>query len=281
MRHGVMATFLVAVAILGLGSLVACSEEATLDDPEAALEDLGEVEDAEAAEDASANAGQTPTTTSSTKPRKKKAGRLVAVADVFDGDTIALADGRRVRLVQIDAPEVAGGECFADEATGALASLLPRGIRVRLEADPRLDREDRYGRLLRYVFKRRTNVNVALVRQGAASVWFYQGDRGRYADTLLAAARRARAERRGLWHACPGTRLDPYAAVETNSAQAAPSSAAGAAAGAGACDASYRGACIPSPPPDLDCAQVDGPFAVVGSDPHRFDGDRDGVGCER
>ena len=41
------------------------------------------------------------------------------------------------------------------------------------------------------------------------------------------------------------------------------------------------GLLLPPPPPDLDCADVSGSsFAVVGSDPHRFDGDGDGVGCE-
>lgn len=266
MRHGVRTASAAAAAILALAG---CSEEAPLDEAGSALDDVGEVEDAEAADD-------TTTAPRAASPKKKTA-RLVAVAEVIDGDTLALVDGRRVRLIQIDAPEVNGSECFAGEATETLESLLPRGSRIRLEADPRLDREDQYGRLLRYVFTRRTNVNVALVRRGAASVWFYEGDRGRYADILLAAARRARSERRGLWRACPGTRLDPYAAVDTSDVQAAPAYAAG---GGGTCDASYRGACIPSPPPDLDCAQVEGPFAVVGPDPHRFDGDRDGIGCE-
>jgi micrococcal nuclease len=268
MRHGVGAASAATVAILVLaGSLAACSD-APLDEAGPALDDVGEVEDAEAAGDT--------TTAPGTSRAKKRTARLVAVAEVIDGDTIALADGRRVRLVQIDAPEVRGGECFSVEATRALERLVPRGSRVRLEADPRLDREDRYGRLLRYVFEQRTNVNVALVRRGAASVWLYEGDRGRYASTLLAAARQARSDRRGLWGSCPGTRLDPYAAVETSRAQAAPTYAVGG----GACDPSYRGACIPSPPPDLDCTQVDGPVAVVGSDPHRFDGNGDGVGCE-
>src|SRR4029453_19065214 len=47
------------------------------------------------------------------------------------------------------------------------------------------------------------------------------------------------------------------------------------------CDPSYPGVCIPPPPPDLDCADVPyAAFAVRGTDPHRFDGDGDGVGCE-
>jgi hypothetical protein len=51
--------------------------------------------------------------------------------------------------------------------------------------------------------------------------------------------------------------------------------------GDGNCDPSYPTVCILSPPPDLDCAQVNATnFKVVGSDPHGFDGDNDGVGCE-
>lgn len=48
------------------------------------------------------------------------------------------------------------------------------------------------------------------------------------------------------------------------------------------CDPSYPTVCIPSPPPDLDCADVKARrFRVVGVDPHHFDGDGDGLGCER
>jgi hypothetical protein len=39
--------------------------------------------------------------------------------------------------------------------------------------------------------------------------------------------------------------------------------------------------CIKSPPPDLDCMDINFlSFKVVGSDPHGFDGDNDGIGCE-
>ena len=47
------------------------------------------------------------------------------------------------------------------------------------------------------------------------------------------------------------------------------------------CDDSYPDVCIPSPPPDLDCGEIsEEGFKVKGSDPHRFDGDEDGIGCE-
>jgi hypothetical protein len=47
------------------------------------------------------------------------------------------------------------------------------------------------------------------------------------------------------------------------------------------CDSSYPDFCIPSPPPDLNCPDISQKrFTVSGSDPHGFDRDNDGVGCE-
>jgi hypothetical protein len=47
------------------------------------------------------------------------------------------------------------------------------------------------------------------------------------------------------------------------------------------CDPAYPTVCIPSPPPDLDCSEISHRnFVVRSPDPHRFDGDNDGVGCE-
>jgi len=54
----------------------------------------------------------------------------------------------------------------------------------------------------------------------------------------------------------------------------------------GFCAASYPTVCIPPPPPDLNCPDV--PYHnftvlwnVPDPDPHHFDGDHDGVGCEK
>jgi micrococcal nuclease len=134
---------------------------------------------------------------------------------VIDGDTVVLANGEHVRLVQIDTPELRGDECYGVQARAVLRRLIPPGTTVRVEADPRLDQVDRYGRLLRYLFRGPTNLNLELVREGAATVWLYDHDRGRYAAELLAAARAARAAHRGLWRACPRTPFDPYHAADT------------------------------------------------------------------
>jgi endonuclease YncB( thermonuclease family) len=134
------------------------------------------------------------------------AGRAT-VAAVGDGDTLRLTNGRKVRLLQIDAPEL-HGDCYGKAALAALRRLTPPGSTVILVRDPELDATDRYGRLLRYVFAGGTNVSLALVRQGAASPYFYRGERGRYAADLLAAVAGARAARRGYWGACPRAELN-------------------------------------------------------------------------
>lgn len=187
------------------------------------------------------------------------------VASVTDGDTLRLTNGQRVRLVQIDAPEKS--ECFATEARDALLRLAPVGSSIALESDSALDQVDRYGRLLRYVRRGSVNVNVELVRRGAAVPYFYDGDRGRYASRLLAAERAAKSARRGLWGACRRETV-PVPLVPPR----------------GGCDPNYTGACVPPYPPDIDCQYLRdrnlAPVRVIGSDPHRLDGDGDGLGCE-
>jgi hypothetical protein len=47
------------------------------------------------------------------------------------------------------------------------------------------------------------------------------------------------------------------------------------------CDSSYPDTCIPSPPPNLNCGDIsDKRFEVLPPDPHGFDRDGDGIGCE-
>ena len=129
------------------------------------------------------------------------------MAFVSDGDSLRTTSGRRIRLVQIDAPEL-HGDCYGKAALTALRGLVPAGTRVVLVRDPALDGTDRYGRQLRYVFVSGKNVNLALVREGAASPYFFHNERGRYAALLLAAVEGARTAQRGYWGACPTARLN-------------------------------------------------------------------------
>ena len=128
-----------------------------------------------------------------------------ASPSVVDGDTIRLTDGRRVRLVQIDAPELGDSECYARRGDRALARLAPPGTRVRLEADPALDDHDRFGRLLRYVFVGGDEREPPARRGG-------RGERHGSSTATAGATRTtsspprtaARAAGAGLWRACPG-----------------------------------------------------------------------------
>jgi endonuclease YncB( thermonuclease family) len=115
---------------------------------------------------------------------------------VIDGDTVVLANGEHVRLVQIDSPELRGSECYGAQARPPCGGCSAGNDRAR-RGRPRLDQVDRYGRLLRYIFLGPTNVNLQLVRVGAATVWFYDHDRGSTPVRSSGRSRR-RAAHRGL-----------------------------------------------------------------------------------
>lgn len=185
------------------------------------------------------------------------------VTRVVDGDTIhvRLESGRveKVRLIGIDTPEL--GTCMAGRATRIARGLVERR-RVVLKGDSTQATRDRYGRLLAYAWVAGTrDLGYQMLERGLARVYVYDRPFAR-----LAAYRKAElAGRRvtpSIWTSCGGE-PDPGGGSSSR------------------CDPSYPGVCIPPPPPDLDCADLPfRGFAVVGADPHRFDGDRDGIGCE-
>ena len=140
-------------------------------------------------------------------PTDAAAGEQATVEWVNDGDTLTLEGGRRVRLVQIDAPELST-DCYGRTALQELIDLTPKGTRVVLVRDPALDDRDQHGRLLRYVFVGEQNVNVELVERGAASPYYFRNDRGRYADELDDAVDDAREGDAGYWGACPAAELN-------------------------------------------------------------------------
>ena len=106
-----------------------------------------------------------------TAPNAASVSTIYRIDHVTDGDTVVLQNGQRVRLVQIDTPEVYfGTECYGPQASATTKRLLPSGAVVRLTPEPATDRLDQYGRLLRYVVRARDrlNVNIRLVALGAA-----------------------------------------------------------------------------------------------------------------
>ncbi len=94
-----------------------------------------------------------------------------AQIDVWDGDTFRLGS-ERVRIVNIDAPEVGdGAKCAYEAMLGidakvALAELLSSG-----DVEINRDGKDRYGRTLAVVTVDGIDVGVQLIRIGVARPW--------------------------------------------------------------------------------------------------------------
>jgi micrococcal nuclease len=129
-------------------------------------------------------------------PRPDPAPPVSCVVErVGDGDTITCRDGRKVRLIGIDAPELGQGEP-GRRAHEALRGLLPRGTTVRLEPD--VTPRDRYRRVLAYVWAGSGMVNERLVREGWAMLYTVPPN-VKYAGRLERAQQEARAARAGLW----------------------------------------------------------------------------------
>ena len=209
---GALLVVLALLAIAGCGSSEAEAPIIAASDEEALAEDVQNSEPGTGSGGDSSEPPLDPDSVDEVVPD----GELAIVEFVPDGDTIQLDDGRRVRLLQIDTPEGGEGqECYAEAARDTLRAFVSEGSEILLVADPLTDQEDRFGRLLRYVYFDEVNVNIELVQRGAATVWFVGGVEGIFSEELLAAATEANAASRGLWGVCPGTPLDPSRGADT------------------------------------------------------------------
>ena len=117
------------------------------------------------------------------------------VVRVIDGDTLdVLIAGtkHRVRLFGVDTPE-RGERCY-EEATERTRQLS--GDVVRIESGPRA--EDRYGRLLFYLYTRTgESIDAMLIQEGLATAWTRDGQ---YRDLLVNLEQEARRQASGcLW----------------------------------------------------------------------------------
>jgi micrococcal nuclease len=130
-------------------------------------------------------------------------GRLdpVRVERAVDGDTLALTDGRRVRLIGFNSPEKSHqgrpAEPLASAAQTALAHLVVgKVVYLQLGQEPR----DHYGRLLAHAFlsQRGDSVEAAMLREG----WGFQviiAPNNAHAKCFADAESQARTARRGVW----------------------------------------------------------------------------------
>lgn len=124
---------------------------------------------------------------------------VYVVARVLDGDTIELLNGEKVRYIGIDTPELRSSrkvvEYYAEEAYRANRKLV-EGKKVSLEFD--VQRRDRYGRLLAYVYVDGLMVNEWLLANGYARVATFPPN-VKYAERFRKLEQEARKQKLGLW----------------------------------------------------------------------------------
>lgn len=128
-----------------------------------------------------------------------QADEWVGVSYVYDGDTVRLGDGRKVRLIGINAPEVghdgSTSEPLGDAARQALQGLLMGQARIALRYEG--ERRDRYGRLLAHLYlSDQRTIQERLLEQGLAAAVAIAPNVANL-DCYLAAE--ARAGGRGIW----------------------------------------------------------------------------------
>lgn len=126
---------------------------------------------------------------------------IATLETVYDGDTIKLTDGRRIRFIAINTPEMGNDErpdqAFAVEAREQVRALFDNNRRVKLKYGK--SKKDRHKRWLAHVYTE-SGVNVAadLLRQGYGfaivvppNIW--------NSDCYFAAEQKARMAASGVW----------------------------------------------------------------------------------
>ncbi len=123
----------------------------------------------------------------------------VLVTRVIDGDTIVVEDGRKIRYLLIDTPELKSQDCYAEEARVYNEQLVLNKT-VALQTD--VQELDKYGRTLAYVYVGKKMVNRILIEEGYADFLEIPPDGAEYADSFRALRDTARANGVGMWGVC-------------------------------------------------------------------------------
>ena len=165
------------------------------------------------------------------------------VTRVVDGDTIHV-DGSSIRFTLTSTPEL--NEYGGIGAKQYVERICPVGSTVLVDEDDG-QTEGSYGKMIAVIYCNGMNLNEAVLEKGAGYLDSSFCDRSEFAMHSWAQK-----------YGCETT-------IQTIES----------------CDPSYPDVCIAPSPPDLDCGEIEyRNFKVLQPDPHRFDGDKDGIGCE-
>jgi endonuclease YncB( thermonuclease family) len=203
---------------------------------------------------------------------------LLMPAGGGDGDSWHDTAGHEYRLGLVNTPEY--NECYGSQATAKRKELTAHGFRADVYT------QDVYGRGVSIVTTANgVNVNVYLARYGFANDKYlsqFRHENPQLASQLDTAFAKARAERAGLWSACPGNQ---GAAAPPAPATLAPPTTYEVTA----CHPDYI-TCIRiqgngsghGRANDLNCGSIRKAVRLrrIGVDPYQLDADRDGIGCQ-
>ena len=119
---------------------------------------------------------------------------FATVSSVMDGDTVKLTNGKIVRYIGVNAPEIKAKDCFGNEAKSINAKLV-KGKKIKLVSDK--SNTDKYGRLLRYVYAGNSFVNDYLIKNGYATEFTVSPD-NKYSKLFKQSQKEARVNKSGL-----------------------------------------------------------------------------------
>lgn len=175
------------------------------------------------------------------------------VTRVTDGDSINV-DDRQVRFAMASAPEL--DEYDGVEARKLIDTLCPVDSIAQVDEDDG-QTQGSHGRILGEVHCNGWNLNSELLDSGIGYLLTEFCSESEFATTNWAQK-----------YGCNVVERQDFSLKGFTSSKQD-------------CDPSYPDVCIPTSPPDLDCADVPyRKFTVLPPDPHRFYGDKDGIGCE-
>lgn len=173
------------------------------------------------------------------------------VTQVIDGDTIRINE-HSIRFAMSSAPEL--GDTGGEEALDFIDDICPVGSIALVDEDDG-QTEGSYGRIVAVIYCNDRNLNSELLDANLG-----------YLATEFCSKSEFSSEKWAQKHGCADSK--PNLSIEVTESEN--------------CDPSYPDFCIPSPPPDLDCKDIpQKKFTVLQPDPHKFDGNYDGFGCER
>jgi micrococcal nuclease len=171
------------------------------------------------------------------------------VTRIVDGDTIHV-DGQSIRFALSSAPEL--NEPGGIESREFIKEICPVGSIATVDEDDG-QTQGSYGRILGVVYCNGMNLNEELVDSGLGYLITGFCDDSEFASNYWAQK-----------HGCDSKSETVTPSITEKN-----------------CDSSYPDVCIAPYPPDLNCGDIPyKDFKVLRPDPHGFDGDYDGIGCE-